>query len=92
MRRMISAILSLLMVVALATACSSDTSTSTSGGEASASGSQGGGESQSSGEEAVPIRVALFTDGNDMSETQRRRRHDGYGRFGPSAGRFPCGA
>lgn len=71
MKRTFSAILALLLAASM-TACSSG---SGSGTTASAGDTSTGGASETTtgtdGEEPVPIRVALFTDGNDMSATQK---------------------
>ena len=64
MKKIVAALLSLLMVLTAAS-CSGNTQPASSGGSDGASTADG------DGEEVIPIRVALFTDGNDMSATQK---------------------
>ena len=70
MKKIVAALLSLLMVLTAAS-CSGNTQPASSGGSDGASTADGGGSVEGGGEEVVPIRVALFTDGNDMSATQK---------------------
>lgn len=66
MKRFLTAFLCLLIITAL-TACNSGPSPSSEGSDASSTSTT----NSQTGEEIVPIRVALFTDGNDMSASQK---------------------